>query len=597
MHFPRKSLDVTDYLQKIKSLLNDDECAVFIDTNVISQLYRLNDSARQDFYNWVDYCGDRFHIPVWVIHEYSNKVYSLKTKDYLSELDSIKTQAKEFSRISDFVKGYVGDSLLQGSLYQGKLDELKRDVDDIKDLLNKISCTINKNWNVQLRKVHNEIEQKLSSKSLSSNIYSMIPNLDVSYRQRYENQVPPGYKDGGKEDNKMGDLIIWKEILEFCRVNNIKKAVLLSRDSKQDIVYSPEMQTIEDGRTAGESERVSIAKESLVYEFSVITGGDAFFIIDFKIFVRLFASEYRHLALSFQLATAEEEQEQESVNGITSSDVLQSPACEQESSINCSIGSDGEQSDTKTIPPLYLESALCDGQYDLENPKGCMDSYIKRLKSYNWYIQNPAINEIINNPPINAEDNETNRSSVFVLGRNILQSAVGSSGSAISFLENFSRIIDSWKTVFKKALIDGILYEIYFNSKGEIRPKSFKATFFDEIVNNIKELHLDNPFAFINERLGKVNTRFVPQVGTNTQYVFGFSFDNAGNTKSLICNDIDISKTFTSSYLYEFSNHTQMEVSLMQYYGIEKDKIQVKGIPSNIDVIKYITEPRIELPF
>ena len=597
MRFPRTYLNVSKYQEYIKALLNDNECAVFIDTNIISQLYRLNDAARQDFYSWIEQCGNRFHVPVWVIHEYSNMVYSQKTKEYLSELDRIRSLAKEFSNISDFIKGYIGNSLLQGSMYEGKAEALNSDVDVIKKLLNKISCTINKNLKEHQGKVHNEIEQILSPKSLASNIYSLIPNLDVSYRQRYENQVPPGYKDGWKEENKMGDLIIWKEILEFCKVNDIKKAVLLSRDIKQDIVYSPETQTIEEGRTAGASERVNIAKESLVYEFNAITEGSDFFIIDFKFFVRLFASEYRHLALSFQLATAEEEQEQESGNGITSSDVLQSPACEQESSINCSTGRDGEQSDTKTILPLYLESALCDEQYDLENPKGCMDSYIKRLKSYNWYIQNPAINEIINNPPINAEDNETNRSSVFVLGRNILQSAVGSSGSAISFLENFSRIIDTWETVFKKALIDGILYEIYFNSKGEIRPKSFKATFFDEIVNNIKELHLDNPFTFINERLGKVNTRFVPQVGTNTQYVFGFSFDNAGNTKSLICNDIDISKTFTSSYLYEFSNHTQMEVSLMQYYGIEKDKIQVKGIPSNIDVIKYITEPRIELPF
>lgn len=595
MKFPRKSLDVTSYLQQVKTLLSDDECAVFIDTNVISQLYRLNDSARNDFYNWIEHCGNRFHVPVWVIHEYSNKVYSQKTKDYLSELDKIKSQAKEFSSISDFVKGYVGDSLLQGSMYQGKTDELKRDVDKIKDLLNKISCTINKNLDEQQRKVHNEIEQMLSPKSLSSNTFSLISNLDVSYRQRFENQVPPGYKDAGKEDNKMGDLIIWKEILDYCKENSIKKAVLLSRDSKQDIVYSPDTQTIDDGRTAGESERVKIAKESLVYEFNSITGGNDFFIIDFKIFVRLFSSEYRNLAMSFQLATAEEEKE--SGNTVTSTEVFQGPTCERESIIDNSVEGDSEQNGINTRLPLYLETALSDGQYDFENSKGCMDSYIGRLKSYNWYIQNPAINEIMNISTINAENNEINRSSVFVLGRNLLQSAVGSSGRAISFIESFSRIIDTWETVYKKALIDGILYEIYFNSKGEVRPKCFKATFFDEIVNNIQELHLDNPFAFINERLDKVNTRFVPKVGTNTQYEFVFSIDSAGNTTSLLCNNVDISQTFTSTYLYEFSNRIQLPVSLMQYYGIKMDMIKVEGIPANIDVIKYILEPKIELPF
>ena len=82
MKFPRKTLDITQYLQQVKSLLSDDECAIFIDTNVISQLYRLNDAARQDFYNWIEQCGNRFHVPIWVIHEYSNKVYSQKTKEY-----------------------------------------------------------------------------------------------------------------------------------------------------------------------------------------------------------------------------------------------------------------------------------------------------------------------------------------------------------------------------------------------------------------------------------------------------------------------------------------------------------------------------------
>ena len=129
-----------------------------------------------------------------------------------------------------------------------------------------------------------------------------------------------------------------------------------------------------------------------------------------------------------------------------------------------------------------------------------------------------------------------------------------------------------------------------------IQKEKFKATFFDEIVNNIKELHLDNPFAFINERLDMVNTRFVPKVGTNTQYAFNFSFDSVGNTTSLLCNNVDISQTFTSTYLYEFSNRIQLPVSLMQYYGIEKSSIIVKGIPENIDVIKYIAE-QTDWPF
>ena len=596
MKFPRYSIDVSDYQQRVKSLLNDSECAVFIDTNVISQLYRLNDAARQDFYKWVDECGARFHVPIWVVHEYSNKMYLKKTKEYLSELDKIKTQAKEFANISDFIKGYVGDSLLQGSMYQGKTDELKTDVDKIKDLLTKISNTINKNLDEQQHKVHKEIELRLSDKSMSSDIYTLIPNLDEAYRQRYENQIPPGYKDATKEDNRMGDLVIWKEILEYCKMNHIKKAILLSRDSKQDIVYAPEIQTIDNSRIANESERVKIAKESLVYEFKTTTGGTDFYIIDFKTFVRILASEFRNLAISFQIATAEEEKNNESLeSNEDTGDVKEADSKDEPENDNQihSIESTSKKEDT--VSP-YLGSAIHDGQYDTTSTKGCMDLFIEQLKSYNWYIQNPAIDKIMKISKVGAPDTDVNRSSVFVLGRNILQSAEGSSGSAITFIENLSSYIKNWELYFKKALIDGILFEIYFDSKAEVRPRKFKATFFEEIMNNIEKMHIEKPYEFINSKLAKVKNRFVPLVGTNTIYKFNFKINPDGETTSLKCNGNDISETFKQAYSTHFSKYSQVKNSLMLYYGISQKLIQVEGIPDTLSDIQHIKEP-FEMPF
>ena len=599
MKFPKKKIDISKYHQYIISLLDDADCAIFIDTNVISQLYRLNDTARQDFYSWMDQCGSRFHVPVWVIHEYSNKVYLQKTKEYLSELDKIKTHAKEFNNISDFVKGYIGDTLLQGSIYQGKIDKLKEDVDIIKELLERISNTINKNLNQHQRKVHEEIEQKMTSKSLSSDIYSLILDQDEAYRQRCDNLIPPGYKDASKDSNKMGDLIIWKEILEYCKSNNIRKAILLSRDSKPDMVYSPEIQIIDSGRNAGEFERVKIAKESLIYEFQIKTGGTDFCIIDFKTFVQLFASKYRGLAISFQIATAEEETANESPDyddfGVTmpldkiidlDNDIEQE---KQETSITTDYKEDIES-------PLYIGTAIRDGQYDTTNTNGCMDSYIEKLKSYDWYIQNPAINKIMRLREIHVDNTDINRSSIFVLGRNITQCAEGSSGSAISFLENYSSYIKGWESWCQKALIDGILFEVFFNSNAEIRPLGFKATYFEEIIYNINKLDVDKPFDFINERLSKVKNRFVPQVGTDSVYEFVFSIDQNGNTLSLKCNGIDISETFKKELGGLFSIKPQIEEALMTYYAIPQKQIIVTGLSDKIINVNYIYKP-VDLPF
>ena len=120
MRFPKQELDIDEYFEKIRQLLVDPHCHIFIDTNIISQLYRLNEDARIDFYNWVDNCSPRFHIPNWSVHEYSKRVTTQNTKDYLSELTKAKTFSKELKNIGKFLKAYVGDSLLIGSIYAGK---------------------------------------------------------------------------------------------------------------------------------------------------------------------------------------------------------------------------------------------------------------------------------------------------------------------------------------------------------------------------------------------------------------------------------------------------------------------------------------------
>ncbi len=48
MKFPKRYIDVFEYQSEIKALLGDNDCAIFIDTNIISQLYRLNVSIRRN---------------------------------------------------------------------------------------------------------------------------------------------------------------------------------------------------------------------------------------------------------------------------------------------------------------------------------------------------------------------------------------------------------------------------------------------------------------------------------------------------------------------------------------------------------------------
>lgn len=362
---------------------------------------------------------------------------------------------------------------------------------------------------------------------------------------------------------------------------------------KTDITYFPDNQTVEGYRPAGNTETIRVAKNSLVYEFYTYTKSDQFKIIDFKTFVKIFASQYKDLALSFQLAIAEEEKE----SAVTKNDASSNDDVKIDQK---HIGLPKDEGVANEVVPKqdtpYSGTAISDGQYDNEANTGCMDEIITQLKTYNWYVQNPAIDKIIKTQKLSVQDTIENRSSVFVLGRNIVQAAEGSSGNAIMFMENISIYIKEWADVFKQAIIDGMLFEVFFNSEGKIRPNEFKAHFFEDIMTNVQKLGLASPYKFINDKILKIDTRFVPSVGDDKEYTFVFSIDRDGKTTNLQCNGRDISSTFKRSWRFQFADKEDINGALASYYGILKKKIKVDGIPENVDVITYIEEP-IELPF
>jgi hypothetical protein len=72
-----------------------------------------------------------------------------------------------------------------------------------------------------------------------------------------------------------------------------------------------------------------------------------------------------------------------------------------------------------------------------------------------------------------------NRNSLFVLGRNVLQAAHGSANAAKDWIVRFCEHTEGLKAPARKAMIDGILFEIFFDSDGELR-KHPKTNCFSE---------------------------------------------------------------------------------------------------------------------
>ena len=116
---------------------------------------------------------------------------------------------------------------------------------------------------------------------------------------------------------------------------------------------------------------------------------------------------------------------------------------------------------------------------------------IVSLKSCDWYKQNPAINKLNSITSANVDIN-----TLFLLGRNLLQTAIGGEFAANAIFNDLANWLNSWFSGKDNHVLNGILFEIYFNSEGKFRQKNFKSGLIDKIFELEENKRFVNSFKF-----------------------------------------------------------------------------------------------------
>lgn len=141
----------------------------------------------------------------------------------------------------------------------------------------------------------------------------------------------------------------------------------------------------------------------------------------------------------------------------------------------------------------YDEAVVKDTMY--KGKGDAFSSLIEEIKSANWDRQNPAIDKAL---AIRAQDLDKNQQ--FVLGRNLLQCA-GYAFSATNFFQELSAGLKKYNASGENHVLNGILFEIYFNSQGEFRKGNFKTNVFDQVMSLRKNPLFQKSFEFIRALL------------------------------------------------------------------------------------------------
>lgn len=142
----------------------------------------------------------------------------------------------------------------------------------------------------------------------------------------------------------------------------------------------------------------------------------------------------------------------------------------------------------------YSDAALSDSLFVLDEAK-TSHQLIRKLKSHTWPTQNPAVDGFTAEAA-----NRASADALFVIGRNIYQAACGGSNSASAYLREFVTRSQKVKPEKRKALLDGMLFEVFYDPKAQLRKTLKTGKFLDLFALQLHK-KLAPSFEFIAECL------------------------------------------------------------------------------------------------
>ncbi|HEY9061437.1 MAG TPA: PIN domain-containing protein [Pseudobacteroides sp.] len=250
-------------LQQIK-----DNCNVVLDTNVLLMPYNIGKTSLEEiekiYQNIIS--ENRFFLPSQVVREF---IRNRPTK----LADIYKWLLDKKSKLRSMQEGKY--PTLEGIEGYGDMIQIEKEIDD---LLQKYKKSIDMvvrhirdlNWDDRVSIVY----KRLFTPSTIYELKYKEEEIANELEKRKIHSIPPGYKDSAKADGGIGDLLVWKSVLEIGKSNNV---IFVSGDSKADWWYKRENEAI-------------YPRYELIYEFMNYTSNNTIHIINFSTFLDLFGA-------------------------------------------------------------------------------------------------------------------------------------------------------------------------------------------------------------------------------------------------------------------------------------------------------------------
>lgn len=277
--------------RRLSDLLFSDLCPIFLDTNILIWSFGLNERASLAWQKWLRWLGKRLVIPAWVVHEYNQHTDQPQVANPYKAL-SRKLQVV-LDEVSDCASRALDDTAASGLGCSNKI-ELEHKLSEASAFALRVAKAVSQSDRGHRTDLLKFYESLLDERTHPADIHELSLQADREFNARATLRLSPGGEDSDKPENRCGDLIIWKEVLQHCAEAGLSQALFLSNDVKRDWCYAPVKLVLDGGKEIPWSRETAqdlrLPNPELLAEFQRRTGGDGIVFATIEQVIEILAS-------------------------------------------------------------------------------------------------------------------------------------------------------------------------------------------------------------------------------------------------------------------------------------------------------------------
>jgi len=208
-------------------------CTFIVDTNILLNLYRYSDNTRNTFLKILKKYKER----LWLPHRVGEEFFANRVEVISKQEETYNDAIKEITSLEELFDNERNHPFLS--------DKTRKDANEIFDDIKKELKNNKKTHKERINRdpILKEITCLFNNKVGEEYETTILEEIFKTGKKRYEQQIPPGYKDKDKgkncslelQQNKMkyGDLIIWNQILDYAKKEE-KDVIFITDENKED---------------------------------------------------------------------------------------------------------------------------------------------------------------------------------------------------------------------------------------------------------------------------------------------------------------------------------------------------------------------------